>query len=817
MSLQSQLFRGDPKLEAAAVSDPAHVVPGAVGDHVGKIQQALITLDGAVIDQLELIETRYGPSTASAVLAYKTKRGIINRAYQIKPDNIVGKMTMASLDSEMLNVEASASSTPPVEGASQAGWQWCNKCQGLAFSLNQPSVCPAGGSHDHIGSGNYTLAVEDPSAQGQPDWRWCNKCQGLAFSLSQPSVCPAGGSHDHSQSGNYTLSHNDPSAQGQSDWRWCSKCQGLAFSLNQPSVCPAGGSHDHSSSGNYTLLPSSDAGVVQPSASSDFENPDFILNEAVGQGLANTQRDVIVLQRLLDTIPYDRGGPRNLLPLSGQADSDTLGSIKRFQSFMDLPSTGAVAPLDATYLALIQTILGMGCTVFGRDDYRVVDATLYSPDGRTAYFFAGNGYVRYSVDRDLAEPYHERRIKLHWKLPFYDDIRATIWYPRKQKAYFFRGDKYVRYTLSPEGLDFPPKDISPSWGKLWGSDLDAALWWPEDPNSNLGPGDRGVVFFFKEDKYVKFDPYLGPDGDVMTGYPKNIAEGWKGLWPTGIDAAIWWPPTKSAYFFRGDSYIKWDRMNTSLGPDGGVPREYPKLIREGWEGLDQFAVFAANVLLAPCRDARPGGNPPQDEYDHGEPGMEAQAGWDLGISFGSLEHLVEQLVEKPVNVPNHKGSGPIAKHQITRLGMAAHGAFNRWDVKNYNQNGEKELNETTLPKYEALFRRLAESLTQRAVVIFHGCNVAPMKGSPPSLLLKISKLLPGRLLVGFSTTQHVGGSAIPRGRGTGCDESGVKDTPWLLEFDAQRHTGDWNKWPWASEYSPNAVLARDGMIIPSVP
>ena len=47
MGLQSKLFAGDLKLEAAATSDPAHIVQGAVGEHVEKIQQALIELDGA--------------------------------------------------------------------------------------------------------------------------------------------------------------------------------------------------------------------------------------------------------------------------------------------------------------------------------------------------------------------------------------------------------------------------------------------------------------------------------------------------------------------------------------------------------------------------------------------------------------------------------------------------------------------------------------------------------------------------------------------------------------------------------------------------
>ncbi len=98
MALQSRLFRGDPRLEAAAVSDPAHVVPGAVGDHVGKIQSALMTLDGASIARAELEGWLYGSSTAAAVLAYKQKRNIINRSYQTQPDNIVGKMTVTALD-----------------------------------------------------------------------------------------------------------------------------------------------------------------------------------------------------------------------------------------------------------------------------------------------------------------------------------------------------------------------------------------------------------------------------------------------------------------------------------------------------------------------------------------------------------------------------------------------------------------------------------------------------------------------------------------------------------------------------------------------
>jgi hypothetical protein len=96
--LNSDLFSGDLKLEAAAVSDAAHVIPGSAGDHVRKIQLALNQLDGANLNP----DGMYGPATAAAVLAYKRARKIINDKYQTQADEIVGKMTIVALDRELL-------------------------------------------------------------------------------------------------------------------------------------------------------------------------------------------------------------------------------------------------------------------------------------------------------------------------------------------------------------------------------------------------------------------------------------------------------------------------------------------------------------------------------------------------------------------------------------------------------------------------------------------------------------------------------------------------------------------------------------------
>jgi len=104
--LRSELFRGDPRLEKTLVSDPHHVVIGDRGEFVSKIQFAVLTLEGGSIGPNELQGRLYGPETARAVLAYKTRRNIINTSYEKTADNIVGKMTIRALDDEMVLYEA---------------------------------------------------------------------------------------------------------------------------------------------------------------------------------------------------------------------------------------------------------------------------------------------------------------------------------------------------------------------------------------------------------------------------------------------------------------------------------------------------------------------------------------------------------------------------------------------------------------------------------------------------------------------------------------------------------------------------------------
>jgi hypothetical protein len=105
MPLYSKLFKGDIALEACLIKSSAHVLEGAKGLHVTKIQTALQLTDGLQIEKSEIDQKLYGKSTAKAVLAYKTQRKIVNLAYQTKPDNIVGQMTIAALDWELCQLQ----------------------------------------------------------------------------------------------------------------------------------------------------------------------------------------------------------------------------------------------------------------------------------------------------------------------------------------------------------------------------------------------------------------------------------------------------------------------------------------------------------------------------------------------------------------------------------------------------------------------------------------------------------------------------------------------------------------------------------------
>jgi len=105
MSLASEMFRDDRRLQECLLHDRAHLTEGTVGPFVNKVQDALFVIDGLRCVPEERRMQRYGPTTAAAVQSFKKRRRIINRSYQTQADDIVGKMTIDALDKALVEKE----------------------------------------------------------------------------------------------------------------------------------------------------------------------------------------------------------------------------------------------------------------------------------------------------------------------------------------------------------------------------------------------------------------------------------------------------------------------------------------------------------------------------------------------------------------------------------------------------------------------------------------------------------------------------------------------------------------------------------------
>jgi hypothetical protein len=204
-----------------------------------------------------------------------------------------------------------------------------------------------------------------------------------------------------------------------------------------------------------------------------------------------------------------------------------------------------------------------------RKQPQVISEALTWPSGKV-YFFQGTSYSRYDLGADRVDSGYPRTTAANWPGlgAFGGAVDAAVMSPSGAKAYFFRGTRYARYDVAADRVDAGyPVETAPSWHGLWGTDLDAAVQWP-----------NGKLYFFQGPEYMRYD---FEDDQVDAGYPLPIAGMWHGLEPfsDGIDAAFVTPNGQKAYFFRGDYYIRYDVALDRADPG------YPLRIEDYWHGL----------------------------------------------------------------------------------------------------------------------------------------------------------------------------------------------------------------------------------------
>jgi len=181
--------------------------------------------------------------------------------------------------------------------------------------------------------------------------------------------------------------------------------------------------------------------------------------------------------------------------------------------------------------------------------------------GGKCYFFKGDSYVRYSWSDDKADAGYPRKIAENWhKLPagFKGDFDAAVSGRGSfgGKCYFFKGDSYIRYDWHKDKVDPGyPRKVVDNWHNLpagFEGDFDAIM-------NGGGPFD-GKCYFFKGDSYIRYDWHKDK---VDPGYPRKVVDNWHNL-PAGFegdfDAALEGRKQFSGkgYFFKNDYYVRYN-------------------------------------------------------------------------------------------------------------------------------------------------------------------------------------------------------------------------------------------------------------------
>jgi hypothetical protein len=203
-----------------------------------------------------------------------------------------------------------------------------------------------------------------------------------------------------------------------------------------------------------------------------------------------------------------------------------------------------------------------------------------------AFFLRGDSCVRYDLDADHADEAYPVPTIQAWSgldgTGFEDGIDAALDLGTG-KVYLFKGDAYLRLDEASQSVDGEVRPIAENWPGLAEAGFADAL----DAAVNYGTGN---AYFFKGDSYLRYDiaADTAPDGVRPT------ADNWPGLadvgFADGLDAVVN-PGNGGVYFFKADAYVRYD-VAADRADDG-----YPLPVAGNWPGLEEVG-FAASLDAA---------------------------------------------------------------------------------------------------------------------------------------------------------------------------------------------------------------------------
>lgn len=213
--------------------------------------------------------------------------------------------------------------------------------------------------------------------------------------------------------------------------------------------------------------------------------------------------------------------------------------------------------------------------------------------GTKVYFFAGNRYLRYDRGDDRVDEGYPLPVAGNWtglaEAGFGNGFDTVVnW--GNGKLYFFRGNQYLRYDVAADKADGGyPLPITQTW-----TGFDAAGF--VDGINAAANWGNGKAYFFRGSQYLRYD--IAAD-KVDDGFPLPVAGHWPGLAEAGfgdrIDAVVPWGNGK-VFFFRGDRYVRYDIAADKV--DDG----YPLPIAGNWPGMAEAGFTGATDVFNPTQE-----------------------------------------------------------------------------------------------------------------------------------------------------------------------------------------------------------------------